>query len=258
VSTGQLPAVHLGSSPLVSISVVSHGQGVLVAELLGDLARAGCDVSTEILLTLNLPEDESFLGPASDLPLRLIRNAEPKGFGANHNAAFRQARGRYFLVLNPDIRLQSLQLASMLDTLGRKDAAVCAPAVYSPDGSPEDNVRFFPTFGRLVRKAIRGRREADYTWNDQPLEVDWAAGMFMLFRHESFAAVNGFDERYFMYYEDADICGRLRLAGWSVWLDPGVAVVHAARRQSHRSFRYLRWHAMSMIRFLLTTGRRCA
>jgi GT2 family glycosyltransferase len=84
-------------------------------------------------------------------------------------------------------------------------------------------------------------------------EADWVNGACMFFRAVAFADVNGFDERYFMYCEDADICLRLQLAGWTM---QGVdwAVVHDARRHTGRSWRHLAWHLRSMLRLWLSAA----
>jgi GT2 family glycosyltransferase len=73
--------------------------------------------------------------------------------------------------------------------------------------------------------------------------------MFMLFSTEDYKAIGGFDEKFFLYYEDVDICIRLWKSGRSVMVDPDVQVVHDARRTSHKSWRFMRWHVASMIRF---------
>ena len=74
--------------------------------------------------------------------------------------------------------------------------------------------------------------------------------MFILFRSEAYMQVKGFDERYFMYYEDADIGRRLARKGWKTMLEPNTTVIHDAQRASHRSIRHLQWHLKSMFRFL--------
>jgi len=73
--------------------------------------------------------------------------------------------------------------------------------------------------------------------------------MFMLFRADTYREIDGFDERYFLYYEDVDICARLRQRGYDVRLVPAASVIHAARRDSHRRARYLAWHIRSTLRF---------
>jgi N-acetylglucosaminyl-diphospho-decaprenol L-rhamnosyltransferase len=239
--------------PLVSLSVVSHGQGQLVKNLLRDLSQ-GLDLPFEVVLTLNLPEDEAFIEPYRHLPqlrLQVIRNSERKGFGANHNAAFQHCSGAYFAVVNPDIQASELRLAPLLQTLqAGPRVAACAPAVLSTSGGIEDSARRYPSAARLLRRVLLRQRGPDYEWSNEPIVVDWVAGMFVVFDRSAFEAVRGFDERYFMYFEDADICRRLARAGWQVRLDPRTRVVHDAQRASHKSLKHLRWHLSSALRFL--------
>ena len=74
----------------------------------------------------------------------------------------------------------------------------------------------------------------------------------MMFRTETFAAFGGFDEHYFLYYEDVELCGRLRLAGKRIVVEPGARVIHEARRDSHRRPRHAWWHIRSIARWLLS------
>lgn len=246
-----------GIKPLVSLSVVSHAQGPLVCKLLQDL-QSGLDLPFEVILTLNLPEDERFIEPFIEpqgvMPLRIIRNTVPKGFGANHNAAFKHCRCPHFVVVNPDIQTGELRLGPLIETLrGKQRVAACGPAVLSTSGQVEDSARRFPSLGRLLRRVVLRQRRPEYNWTDMPIEVDWLAGMFVVFDRDAFEAVGGFDERYFMYFEDADICRRLVQAGWRVRFDPRTSVIHDAQRASHKSLRHLRWHLHSAIRFLLSS-----
>ena len=239
--------------PTATLSVVSHGQGNLLHDLLADLRR-GLGCSYEVIVTLNIPEDERFLAEFADLPIRVVRNVLPKGFGANHNAAFCISRSQRFVIVNPDIRFDSFSLHPLLELVDSSHVGACGPLVLSPAGSVEDSARRMPSVWRLVQRVIArtvGKpRTPDYCWNEQPIDVDWLAGMFVLFRRDAFTEVSGFDERYFMYFEDADICRRLRRGGWSVLLHPGVQVVHEARRASYRSARHMGWHFRSALRFL--------
>ena len=236
----------------VALSIVSHRQGTLVRPLLQDLVRwAG--PRTQVLVTLNLPEDEAFL---ADLPyeITVIRNAEPKGFGANHNQAFAHTDADVFVVLNPDLRLLSVDLEAVLAPLMRGDVGASAPVVVGADQKLEDSARRFPTFlriaTRMVRRARGLRNESDYRVDTQPeTTVEWVAGMFVAFPRAAYERVKGFDESYFMYLEDADICRRLARQGYKTVV-VNTRVMHDARRATMKSRRHLNWHMRSMARFL--------
>lgn len=230
---------------LVTVSVVSHAQNALVNQILEDVARV-CAPPPHVVVTENIADREPI---RTSLPVEHVVNREVKGFGANHNAAFARCLTPYFCVLNPDIRLSADPFPPLLEYLGRPGVAVAGPLVRDASGKPEDSARRFPTVGLLVRKLFSDERLPDYPVDRGPLEADWIAGMFMLFRRDDFRAVGGFDERYFLYYEDVDICRRLRRAGRAVIYDPGTSVTHLARRASRRSAAHLRWHLASMLRY---------
>ena len=104
----------------------------------------------------------------------------------------------------------------------------------------------------LARKLFGLASGLDYEVGQTALSPDWVAGMFMLFRAPVFGELHGFDERYFLYYEDVDLCRRLRSRSYEVRLLPTISVVHDARRESHRSLRHMRWHLASILRFILS------
>lgn len=236
-------------APAISISIVSHGHWDLVKLLLADLENVRA-WSFEVLLTFNVPEQVR-----DDLrysfPLRVIHNESPKGFGANHNAAFGQSRGDFFLIVNPDIRLPGLNITALTTILQSGPVAAAAPLVVAADGAMQDSARRFPTLFRLAWRVVTGDHRPDYRAEQEPIDVDWLAGMFVMFRREAFLSIGGFDERYFMYFEDVDICRRLRKAGWNVVLHPATRVVHDARRASHTDIRHLRWHLSSAAKYFI-------
>jgi len=183
-----------------------------------------------------------------------VQNIAPKGFGANHNAAFGRRRGRYFCVANPDLRVSANPFPALVARLADSRTGVVAPVVESPEGRVEDSARRFPTARNLLLKGLRklARRPPmlDYGVPTAAFDADWVGGMFMLFRAETFAQLGGFDERYRLYYEDVELCARARLAGLRVVVEPAARVIHAARRASHRRLRYAWWHARSLARWL--------
>ncbi len=237
--------------PAISISIVSHGQADLIGPLLADLAKLPQPERFEVLLTRNLPESLPFASGDFPFSLTLIDNPTPKGFGANHNAAFAVARGRFFAVVNPDIRLLGDPFPALLNGLQAERAAIAGPLVQARDGGVEDSIRLFPTPLGLAAKAL-GWSDGRYALKAgvAPQSVDWLAGMFMLARSEAFRDAGGFDEGFFLYYEDVDLCARMWKRGWRILACPQARVIHDARRESHRNPRYLRWHLASLLRYL--------
>ncbi len=235
---------------VLSISVISHNQRDLVSGLLADLDRF-TGQPFEVILTVNLPEDRIASPGEFSFPLQVIVNRHPKGFGENHNTAFSHAKGEFFCILNPDIRIPDNPFPQLLDRFREKTVGAVAPLIVSPEGKTENSARRFPTFFSILRKVMQQKEGLDYRTGKAALSPDWVAGMFVVFRETAFRSVAGFDEAYFLYYEDVDVCARLRRQGWEIVIDPSVSAVHDARRESHRNFRYMKWHLQSMMRFLL-------
>lgn len=236
-------------SQSISISIVSHGQAELVRQLLADLDElVNNTVIREIILTLNIPEEAEFT--LENLPLQIIHNRFPKGFASNHNTAFDQSSGDYFCVLNPDIRLIDNPFLTLLNDIEKLKLGMAAPAIIDSKGQLEDSVRKFPTVGRLIKRLITGEHDTYFfSGKDKVFYPDWIGGMFMLFDRAAYQAVNGFDESYFLYYEDVDICVRLWQKNLPIAVLPRTQVIHQAQRQSHKQLKYLRWHLSSMIRY---------
>jgi len=233
----------------VCLSIVSHSQATLIHPLLLDLARLP-QRNFEVFVTINVPEDEH-LYRGHPFPLRIIRNATPKGFGANHNAAFVESNSKFFAVVNPDIRIQSLNFQDLLSPFMNQRVAAVAPLVISSEGKVEDSARRFPTLWRFGKRLLFRQRTPDYMVEKIPYSVDWVAGMFMVFNADAYRQVCGFDDRrFFMYLEDADICCRLRRIGWDVLMNPSVIVTHNAQRASRRNLKHMRWHILSAVRYL--------
>ena len=224
----------------------------MVLALLADLDRCCKTDLLEVILTLNLSEQLPFSTDDFSFPVVLLANSAPKGFATNHNQAFAKSTGQFFCVMNPDIQLIDDPFRALLTCLDDVGVGVAAPLVLREDGAIEDSARRFPTPLTILCKAVGKCKDSDYLIEEKPIQPDWAAGMFLLFPRAVFERLGGFDQRYFLYYEDVDICARLRLLGYAVVLCPQAKVIHHAQRTSHRSVRYLRWHLTSMLRFFLS------
>jgi N-acetylglucosaminyl-diphospho-decaprenol L-rhamnosyltransferase len=241
--------------PQLSISIVVHNQAVLARQLLEDIAALGNQVSVEVLFTVNTDESLPFTPHDYRFPLRIIRNPHPKGFGANHNFAFKMSRADFYCVLNPDIRLIGNPFPPLIDCLKTRGSGVVGPSIINPAGLSEASARRFPTPWSILKKAICGSPDSlDYHQTDTVFEPDWIGGMFMVFTRRSFETIGGFDERYFLYYEDVDICTRLKMARLPVLKCPEAKAVHDGRADSHHDLKYLQWHLRSMVRYFTSKG----
>jgi N-acetylglucosaminyl-diphospho-decaprenol L-rhamnosyltransferase len=234
-----------GAAP-ITVSIVSHGHAHWVQPLVPHVLA--CPEVAHLILTRNIAED---IVLPSGTRLSVVDNAIAKGFGTNHNTAFRQCRTPYFCVLNPDVWWTDDPFSGLLSCLEATRAAVAGPLVVGLEGHTADSIRRFPTFPSLMRKAV-GNDDGRYqtTFGAECFPADWVAGMCMLFRSADFAAVGGFDEAFFLYYEDVDICARLWGSGRSVAACPKSLVTHAAQRASRHHASNTRRHLASMARYL--------
>ena len=219
-----------------------------------DLDRHCKTYPLEVLLTLNLPEELPFDTGGFHFPVNTHTNTVSQGFSENHDRAFARSTGQLFCVMNPDIRINEEVFPALHGCLQDVSVGVAAPVVAGADGSMENSARRFPTPLKILCKALGGCSGGDYAVKDEIVYPEWVAGMFMLFRREVFEKMGGFDERYHLYYEDVELCVRLRLQGYRAALCPDAKVVHHAQRSSHRNLRYMKWHLASMLRFFFSSS----
>ena len=235
----------MGNKLNLVVSVVSHGHGKLVENLVKELVAYDCVHA--IIVTKNIPEDIDLPG---DTRITVVKNSNPLGFSKNHNNAFKLMDSEFFLVLNPDIRLNCVSLQGLMLKTKRYQLGLIAPLIKGPNGHLEDFARFFPTPLSIIRKVFlgdQGRFSLDL--EKQINFPDWVAGMFMLFRSKTFHRIQGFDEEYFLYYEDVDICNRINKSDIKIGVDTTSEVIHFARRDSHRKLKNMVFHLSSMVRF---------
>ena len=235
-----MPTAATEPSQRITVSVVSHGQLPLILPLLAQLDRFSAGAIAKVVLTLNIPEpDEALATLPLRFPLERIDNAQAQGFGANHNQAFRRCMSDWFLVLNPDMRFDADVLAPLM-AQARADAGLLTPRILEPGKARPEQHRAIITPLEIVR-----RKRPGYPI---PAVPAWVPGLFMLFRSRAFQDVGGFDERFFMYGEDFDICARTRLAGWSLQVGEDLLARHEAQRASRRSAKHLYWHVTSLLK----------
>lgn len=208
-----------------------------------------CSKEIEVILTINSKEKLLFGESDFSFPMCLIQNKEKKGFGTNHNNAFKHSKGDYFCVLNPDVRLNVNPFPALIDCFKDRTVGVAAPLIKDENGQLAENARKFPTPLILFKKLLHLKKKHDYSIGLDVFSPDWVGGMFMLFPCIVFKEIGGFDEKYFLYYEDVDLCARLKLYGYKIIHYPFVSAVHEGMYDSHRNIQYLTWHIFSVIRF---------
>jgi N-acetylglucosaminyl-diphospho-decaprenol L-rhamnosyltransferase len=246
-SESLLPSPTAATAPTprpITVSIVSHGQLALIRPLLDQLDRWSAGSVEKVVLTVNVPEaDDAIADLRTRFPIERIDNPKPKGFGANHNAAFRRCATPWFLVLNPDIRLDGDVLAALI-AQARPDSGLLTPRILEPGKTAPE-----PHRAIISPLEILARKRATYV---PPAAPAWVPGLFMLFRSAAYHQIEGFDERFFMYGEDFDICARTRLAGWRLQVAEGLRARHDAQRASHSSRSHLVWHVSSLVKVWLS------
>lgn len=193
-----------------------------------------------------------------------------EGFGAGHNVAFRDAASDYHLVLNPDVELAPEALARGLDLLAREpDIALLSPYVAGPDGRQQFLCKRYPSVlvllvrGLLpVLRPLFAARLDHYEMRGacstgEPVDVEIASGCFMLVRTAALRAAGGFDEGFFLYFEDFDLSLRLREQGRLVFC-PQMRIVHHGGFAARKGWRHIRYFLSSGVRFFNRYGWRLA
>lgn len=234
--------------PEWSVSIVSHGHMAGVRKLLVDLRQHAPIDRFELILTLNVHESTDRVERVWPGRFTLIRNPVRKGFAANHNAALRRAKGRFVAALDPELRLHGDPFGALGDALTNPRAGIVTTPVYDEDGTLADNARSMLSPSSLLRRYTVGAESGNMARLSEPVPVDWIAGLFMAMRADTFRRLNGFDERYFLYCEDADLCMRAWNEGLEVKVVPGPVVTHVAQRQTLKRMKHFVWHCDSLLR----------
>lgn len=237
----------------LSISIISHGHEAHVRALLRLLAKPGATQLQRVWLTLNVPEAELADIQKSPWPfdLRVLINSRTRGFGTNHNHAFALERQQvvpatWFAVLNPDLTWKRDPLPALMAAAALPRAGCAYPLQVNDAGLEQDHRRELPTPWCLLKRQVLGQRVS-------ATKPDWANAAMLLFPTQVYAALRGFDERYFLYCEDVDLCLRLQLEGYQLVEARDSMVVHFAQRNSHRQWRHLWWHLSGLLRLWMST-----
>jgi N-acetylglucosaminyl-diphospho-decaprenol L-rhamnosyltransferase len=241
---------------MISVVVVNHDGAPLLARCLGSLAPPPGE-EVEAIVVDNASGDCSPELVRRRFPaVRLLALPDNVGFGAAVNRGAAVARGEALLLLNNDAWLAEGCLAALAARLaGDPGLAWVAPRLSYPDGRPQTvwspDVGLLGEAVQLVRNGLEGR-----AWNHGALTrclqtvlgPGWYTAACALVRREAFEAVGGFDEGFFLYFEDSDLCLRLRRAGWRLAQEPAARASHALTR-GWRSGRVELEYRRSQLRF---------
>jgi len=232
----------MSEEPRVDVVVVSYETRETLLECLAALVA---EPTASVVVIDNASRDGTAAAVRERFPsVRLVANAENVGFARACNQGARESRARYLLFLNPDATLAPGSLGALAAILeARPRVGVVGPRTRSANGDIQ--VSTGPDLSLVSeirqRRLVRGvaRRDAAILVEAEGLhaverEVDWVSGACLMIRREAFDAVSGFDERFFLYEEDADLCRRVRQAGWQVLFSPGAEARHALGRSMAR------------------------
>ncbi len=185
----------------------------------------------------------------------VIKNDKNMGFGAAHNVVLNHELGKYHFVINPDITIDYDVISGMVDYFeANPDVIMAMPKILNCDGSEQKLPKERPSFKRLFFGRLSQKIRDEYVWADkeitEPTEIKFCTGCFFCIRTDIFKKLLGFDERYFMYLEDADLALKAKSKG-KVMMLPQFEVTHAWERESSKSLKYLFIHIISSFKFLL-------
>ncbi|MDR1323200.1 MAG: glycosyltransferase family 2 protein [Candidatus Margulisbacteria bacterium] len=223
----------------LSIIIVSWNVKDLLERTIAAVLQNPPCSAYEIIVVDNASSDGSADLMAAKFPqVKLIRSPQNIGFAAGNNLGFRQATGEYLLCLNPDTEMHAGALDFIIDAFDR-DARLGALGVklLNSDGSLQLSCKSFPAADTILYNAsgldalfpkskIFGKYNMSWFKHDREIEVDQPMGAALALRRSALDQVGVYDERYFMYFDEVDLCWRLKQAGWKIKFFPQVCVTH--------------------------------
>lgn len=243
------------------ISVISHGHAELIKEInaLPYLAKENI-----VVLKCNKPEDYPALSSYCEMHgIYLLAENYGMGFGENNNYVFNHCRQKldlqdddYFIVMNPDVKIDEVDFKKLEKHLEQDNANLAAINLFKDDEKTisDDSIRKFPNLIHFINSFVFKKNTTKYNklTIKEPRCVDWAAGSFLVFKAKHYAALNGFDKRYFMYCEDIDICYRSHKINSPVVYYPDVTAIHLAKHANRAIIsKHFYWHLKSVITFMI-------
>jgi len=227
------------STPQASLIMLSFNTRELLRKSLSSLLTISAEIDAEIIVVDNASHDGSADMVAAEFPqARLIRAPQNLGFAGGNNLGRTAARGEFLVLANSDAFIEPGALQLGLERMQKcPQVALAGGLLVSRDQRPEPSARLFPSplndllslsglAARYPRSRFFGRFDRTWANPHEAAQVDWVPGAFCIIRQSALEQIGFFDERFFLYYEEVDLCRRLRKAGWSVWYWPDLKAVH--------------------------------
>jgi len=229
----------------LSIVILNYKSKNMVKECLRGIKSVGVDLKYEIIVVDNGSGDGVGKMLQENFPeVKFIASPKNIGFAAGNNLGIRTARGRYVMIMNPDIAVFQGSVETLVKYMDEhQNVGIAGPKLLNPDRTVQHSVYSFPrkmtpVYRRTSLGNIRaGKAEIGrYLMSDwdhaDARDVDWLLGACLIVRRETLRVVGLFDERYFLYFEDTDWCRRFWEKGWKVSYVPDSIMVHFHRRES--------------------------
>ncbi len=258
----------------LSLVVLNYKNKNLVKYFLKKVVTFNFAFEWEIIVVDNASGDGLEKMLRQDYPVvKFIQSPKNLGMGGGNNLGIQQSRGEYILIVNPDVTLNQAAIEELVSFLDQHaSAGIAAPKILNPDGSHQFSCYRWPKFSTfLYRRTFLGNTRAGrkhlykYTYKDtdlsQPQTVDWVLGGCFIVKKTALKQVGLFDQRFFLFLEDTDLCRRMWQAGWQVWYLPQAQVIHLPHRLSSGQgnlkdfFSRLSWiHLSSWLKYFLKWG----
>lgn len=247
-------------TPTLAVITINHQHGEMITKMIDSLtALAQPDLPTQIFVINNVEDEATKAWLNNEHPeIILIENTHPKGFASNINSTIRQHPDfDFYLLINPDVICLPEMITALIGKMNEDfRVGVAGPKLLNMDGSVQPSRRRFATFPVLILRALhvdalfKNLSSVDrYLMNDVRFEsgsdVDWITGAVMLLRKQALDEVGLFDEQFYMYFEDEDLCCRMWQQGWKVCYLPNAQAYHAhlaegrKRILSHANIRHI-------------------
>lgn len=239
-----MPKPDQGSGPEISFVIVSWNAREYLLGCIRSIEITCAEFDREIIVVDNESSDGSAAAVAGEFPperfehIEVIRSGANTGFAAANNIGLSRARGRFLILVNPDVEILPDSINVLIDFMKANPACgIAGPRVLNADGTLQESTRREPTLtnslGRalavdniLPRSGILSALNMHYPLSDAPAVVDVLSGCFWMVRREAFEAVGPLDENFFMYSEDVDWCRRFAAAGYKPSYVPDARTIH--------------------------------